>query len=531
MTERTESATFRISVQWNTAFHVHERAWRKENPGMPGMPRNGLRSGYLSFLTNADVERIHDGALQVLTQTGVLIRHQPMLSLLKDAGCRVHREDRRVHLPAEVVQDAIDRAPAVVHLYNRLGEPAMALGAGPLHARTSSGATGFLGLNSAGVRGHGHGEKRSERRPPTSQDATHAARLADALPHIHGVSAMAAQPADVPVTTVDVHALRIALANTVKPVGYVCLNESLLEPVLDMLTVVAGGDQALQERPIVTALAESTSPLTFVPSQMSVLQAFALRGLPLTLHAHPMAGYTAPVTLAGTLVITHAEILALATIAQLVRPGTPVVYGMSSSVPDMRSGANLSGAVEIGLLGAAVARLAKHCGLPSLMSTGTDAHEPGAQSVLERLMTLLLPALAGIDLVNLTTLDTKMAFSLEQLVVDETLLGVVERCLQGTMVDDGTLALDLIHRVGPGGAYITTDHTLERFRKELSVPDLIERQNRESWQAAGAPDMRVRAREKALRILVDHRPVPLPDIVAAQLDEIVEDAEARESRP
>jgi trimethylamine--corrinoid protein Co-methyltransferase len=219
----------------------------------------------------------------------------------------------------------------------------------------------------------------------------------------------------------------------------------------------------------------------------------------------------------------------MATVAQFLRPGTPVVYGMSSSVPDMRSGANLSGAVEIGLLGAGVAKLARRCGLPCLVSTGTDAHVPGAQSVMERLMTLLLPALAGIDLVNLTTLDTKMTFSLEQLVVDETLLGIVERCLRGIAVDDGTLALDLIHEAGPGGAFVTTAHTLGRFREELLVPDLIDRQNRESWQVAGAPDMRMRACEKAQRILADHRPVPLADDVAVRLDEIIQEAGARAS--
>jgi trimethylamine--corrinoid protein Co-methyltransferase len=488
---------------------------------MLGIGREGLRAGFLSLLTEGDVERIHEGALQVLARTGIVIHHEPVLSLLGKAGCRVLCEERRVYIPAPVVEQALAQAPREVNLYTRRGEQAMALGAGPLHARTSSGATGFIDLDS------NRGQTTSERREPTSQDAADAARLADALPHVHGVSTMAVQPADLPVRAVDVHAVKIALANTVKPLGYVCLNESLIEPVLDMLAVAVGGERTLRERPIITALVESTSPLQLVPSQMSVLQAFAERGLPLTLHAHPMAGLTAPVTLGGELVITQAEVLTLVTIAQLIQPGTPVVYGMSSSVPDMRSGTNLSGAVEIGLLGAAVAKLARRCGLPCAMSSGTDAHAPGAQSVMERLMTLLVPALAGVDLVNLTTLDTKMSFSLEQLVLDETLLSAVERCLQGITVDDGTLALDLIHDVGPGGAFIATDHTLERFREELLIPDLIDRQNRESWQAAGAPDMRTRAREKALRILADHQPVPLADDVVAQLDEIVEEAEAR----
>jgi trimethylamine--corrinoid protein Co-methyltransferase len=472
------------------------------------------RRGFLSFLTEDDVERIHEGGLYILARTGILVHDEPVLSLLEQVGCPVSREDRRVRIPAPVVEEAVARAPRLVHLYNRLGQEAMALGAGSLHARTSSGATGILDLETG------------RRRLPTSQDAANVARLADALPHMQGVSTMAAQPADVPVPAVDVHAVRIALSNTVKPLGYLCLNVSLIEPVLDMLALVVGGDEILRERPIATALVESTSPLRFVSSQMSVLRAFARRGLPLTLHAHPMAGLTAPVTLCGELVVTHAEILALVTIAQLIRPGTPVVYGMSSSVPDMRSGANLSGAVEIGLLGAAVAQLARRCGLPCLVSSGTDAHSPGAQSTMERLMTLWLPALAGIDLVNLTTLDTKMSFSLEQLVIDDTILGLVARCQRGIAVDDRSLALDLIHQVGPGGAFIAADHTLRHFRDELSVPDLIDRRSRKAWEASGAPDMCERAREKARHTLAEHRPLPLADDVVTQLDEIVRKAEA-----
>jgi len=475
------------------------------------------RRSAFSLLSEGEVERIHEGALGVLARTGVVVHDEAALSLLGRAGGAVAHDERRVRLPRPVVEWALARAPRTVRLYSRLGAEAMALGTGALHARTSSGATGILDLEDG------------RRREPTRRDAADVARLADALPHVHGVSAMAVQPADLPATAADLHAVRIALANTVKPLGIVCLNERLIEAVVAMLAAAAGGEARLAERPIATALAESTSPLRLVSSQVAVLRAFAGRGLPLTLHAHPMAGLTAPVTLSGELVVTHAEILALATIAQLIRPGAPLIYGMSSSVPDMRSGTNLSGAAEIGLLGAAVAQLAARCGLPSLMGSGTDAHAPGAQSVLERLMTLLLPALAGIDLVNLTTLDTKMSFSLEQLVMDDAVLSLVQRCLRGIAVDESALALELIDQIGPGGAFITADHTLRHFRDELLVPELIERRGREAWQAAGAPGMEERAREKARRILADHRPAPLAEGVAVQLDEIVREAERASS--
>jgi trimethylamine--corrinoid protein Co-methyltransferase len=338
---------------------------------------------------------------------------------------------------------------------------------------------------------------------------------------------MAVQPADVPANMVDVHAVKLALSNTIKPLGYVCLNARLIESVLAMVAEVAGGMESLQKQPMITALAESTSPLQLVPSQLAVLRAFASRGLPLTLHAHPIAGFTAPVTLAGELVITHAEILALTTIAQLIQPGTPVVYGMSSSVPDMRSGVNLSGAVEIGLLGGAVAQLARYCEVPCLMSSGTDAHAPGAQAMMERLMTLLPPALAGIDLINLTTLETKMTFSLEQLVFDEEMLSVLERYLRGLTLDNETLALDLIHEIGPRGTFVTAEHTLRFFRHELLSPSLVRHGPREAWEAAGSPNMRTRAREEARRILAEHRPPPLADEAAAQLEKIIKEAESQ----
>ncbi len=482
---------------------------------MPGISRVGFNGGFSNRCLGSDIERIHDGALRVLSRTGIAVHDWDTLALLDGAGCQVDMGTRHVRIPTQVVRDAVSHSPSVVNLYNRLGEHVMALGAGPLYARISSGATGILDLESG------------RRREPSSQDAADVVRLADALPHVHGVSTMAVQPADLPVTAIDVYTVKIALSNTVKPLGYVCLNEQLLDYVLEMVATVVGGEEALRQRPMITALAESTSPLKLVSSQLTVLRTFATRGLPLTLHAHPMAGLTAPVTLAGELVVTHAEVLALVTIAQLIRPGTPVLYGMSSSVPDMRGGINLSGAVEIGLLGEAVARLAKYCCLPCVMSSGTDAHRPGSQATMERLMTLLPPALAGMDLINLSTLETKMSFSMEQLVVDETILSLMEHYFSGIGVGDETLALDLIHEIGSTGAYITADHTVGHFRGELLIPELVGRETRSAWDAAGAPDMSSRARDKIHRILTEHHTPPLAAGVAVRLDEIVKEAEAR----
>ncbi len=479
---------------------------------MLSLDRAGLMGGTLTALTENEVEQIHEGALRVLSGTGIAINDETVLEILENAGCRLERESRRVYLAEDAIAEALSAAPRAFTLFTRTGQAAINLGSGSFSARLSSGATGMLDLET--------GLKRA----PTLQDAADALRLADALPHIHGVSTMAVQPAEVPVTSIDLEMMRLALTHTAKPLGYVCLNEEFIEPVLDMAAAAAGGMDHLRERPFLTALAESTSPLRLVPSQMKVLRTFAARGLPLTLHAHPIAGLSAPVTLAGELVITHAEVLALAAIAQLVRPGTPVAYGMSASVPDMRNGRNLSGAPEIGLLGTAVAQLARRVGLPCVMSSGSDAFEPGVQSVLERLMTLLPPALAGIDLVNLSTLETKMAFSQVQLVLDDMLLGIVGRLLKGITVDDESLALDLIAELGSGGMYLSADHTRRHFRAELLTPELTHHEPRDSWERNGRPTLQTRAQDRVRQILATHQSLPLPGSTAAQLDEIVQAA-------
>ncbi|MBE0411053.1 MAG: trimethylamine methyltransferase family protein, partial [Anaerolineales bacterium] len=184
-----------------------------------GGDRNG---SYLSILGDKDIERIHLSACEVLIKTGIVILDRESLDLLEGAGCRVSREEQRAFLPAEVIEEALKACPAVVKLYNRLGEEALVLGSGAFHTRSSSGATGILDLDSG------------KRRTPTVQDAVAAARLADALPHIDGVSSMAVQPAELEVSTVDVHVMRIALENSIKPIGYVCLNQDLIPKVLEM---------------------------------------------------------------------------------------------------------------------------------------------------------------------------------------------------------------------------------------------------------------------------------------------------------
>jgi trimethylamine--corrinoid protein Co-methyltransferase len=468
----------------------------------------------LRTLTEEDeVERIHQGSARVLEEIGIVVDHSEIRSLLEQAGCRIDHDSGLTKFPPKLVDEAVARAPSEVLLCGRDGQHDMRVGDGKLYARIPGGAPGILDLETRAWR------------PPLKQDVADIARVADALEHINGVSMFPVVPSDVSIEVVDVHAAEAAFRHTSKHLFYVCHNAALIDKVIALAVAVAGDDEALQHRPLLSALAEATAPLRLVEDQLRVLVAFARRGLPLMLHSHPIAGLTSPVTLAGELVLTNAEILSLVVIAQLIRPGTPVVYGMSSSVPDMRSTINLAGAVEIGLLGAAVAQMAKRYGLPCAMTSGIDAKVPDAQAAMDRLLTMLPPVLAGIDLVNISTTDTKLTFCLEQLVIDNEILAAVRRYLQGIQVDDETLALGLIAQVGPGGAFIATDHTVRHHRRELLLSKLLSREPRAVWEEGGAKDLWERASETVRRILEEHEPLPLSEEASHRIAAVVAEIE------
>ncbi len=453
---------------------------------MSGFPRSG---SLLLPLSAKEVEQIHAASLQVLETTGLVVRDREILGLLQKSGCHVESERDLARIPADLVLEALRQSPRVVTLCGRDSRHDLSLGDGRAYARTPGGATQLLDPETGTIR------------DATKDDVADCVRLADALPNIHGISMCQVVPLDVPRHQMDIHSAEASLANTRKHLFYVCHNEESIDAVIEMAAALMGGFEALKARPIISPLCESTSPLTLARDQANVLKRFAARGLPLRLHAHPMAGLTSPVTLAGELVVTNAEVLGMLVIAQCVAPGAPVVYGMSSSVPDMSTAKNLAGAVEIGLLGAAVGQLARRYGLPSSVSSGIDATAPGAQAMLERLMTALPPSLAGVDLINLCTTGGKMVFSPEQLVIDDETMRWIGRYLQGIRVSEDALAVDLIAAIGPGGFYADQEHTATHFRQELLHAGLIRGHLPEE-----PVELRERARQKVREILGAGKP-------------------------
>jgi trimethylamine---corrinoid protein Co-methyltransferase len=328
--------------------------------------------------------------------------------------------------------------------------------------------------------------------------------LVDKLPHCDFV-VMPIYPTDVPEALVPVNRFYACLANTTKHVmGGVGTTEGARE-VAALAAHVAGSLEALQARPIVSAITSwMVSPLHLDTSVTDILIEWCSYGLPLALSSAPMAGSTSPITLAGSLVQLNAEQLSGIVLTQLVRPGTPVLAGYIPGVADMRSGSYLGGTVEFGIMQAAAAQLAQFYHVPIYCSGGmTDAKIPDAQAGYEKMATFLLAAMGGANYIHhaIGMVHNMSAASLEQAVIDDEIAGMGLRVLRGIEVSDETLAVDAIARVGPGGHHLMDPLTLAFMRPEHFQPRVSDRQNRASWEAEGRRDTRAHASARAAKLL------------------------------
>jgi len=246
-------------------------------------------------------------------------------------------------------------------------------------------------------------------------------------------------------------------------------------------------------------------------------------GIPVEIVPMPQLGATGPVTLAGSLVQHNAEFLSGLVMVELTNPGAPVIYGGSPTTLDLRYATAPLGAIETMMLGCSYAQIGKYYGLPTHMYLGlSDTKVVDAQCGFESGIGIVLGALAGINVISGPgMLNFESCQSLEKLVIDNTICGMALRLVDGVRVDDETLAVDLIRKVGPGGMYLAEKHTLEWFRKEQFMPsELIDRQERKAWKAAGQKDIFQRAREIVGKTLKEHKPEPLPHDIEKDLDNV-----------
>jgi trimethylamine--corrinoid protein Co-methyltransferase len=461
------------------------------------MSYKGLSGGQYKPLSEDDVASIHDASLKILEKTGFTFESglDETLAMLESAGAIVDRKADRVYFPRDLIMAQTARAPAQVVLCSRDSQNDLDLTGDRVHLGTGGAAVKILDLESG------------DPRPSTLNDLYHLGRLVDHLENIH-FFLRPCIPTDIAQDQYDVNTFYACLKSTAKHVMSGVNDINGLHKVIDMAAVIAGGKEQLQARPFISVIASfAISPLKLCTLSTLIMQEANRNRIPVALSAAPMSGSTSPITMAGTLTQLHAEQLAGICICQLTNPGAPILYGGIPGRANLASMGYLGGAVECGMMNAAIHQLANHIRVPNYNSSGlTDSKIPDAQAGWEKALTTLLAAMGGSNFVHHAAgmLESMLTVAYEQYVIDDEIIGMCGKVLKGIEVDSEHLALDVIEAVGPGGNFMLADHTVDHLRSEYYLGNRISDQtNREQWENNGALDARARGRQIARKILAE----------------------------
>jgi len=477
-----------------------------------------MKTATFEVLSQTEVERIHAASMEILAEVGIKVNYKKAREIFKAAGAQVDEDTLAVKIPEKLIRWALEQAPKQFALFGIDGEFQLDIGMGqktPVFAGLGT-PTRIIDLNNGAVRA------------ATKQDMLDHIILIDACNHIHN-SQMDIWPDDIPMTTIHTEAIWAWAHHSRKPYGMGCYGYLPTWDMMRMMAIAVGGKAELQKKPRFFAICSVVSPLQMDQAQTEGLLICAEYGQPVTCAPEAIAGTTAPVTLAGLVAQENAAILAHIALAQIFRPGAPVLYGTVSTTANMRYGTVALGAVETGLITAASAQMARYYGIP-IRSVGgaTESKREDLQAGFERMGTLLPAVLAGVNLITCAgTLDSTMLESHALLMLDDEICGAALRLARGIEVNDESLALDLIKKVGYSGNYITSKETSKLYKKELFLPTLFAREPYETWEKEGANLAIDRARERALDILANHQPRELDPALAREMEAFKESVSSR----
>ncbi len=463
----------------------------------------------LEILSPAAIRRIHEATLEVIATVGVRFPSEHALDLWAAHGATVDRETSVVRVPGQVIEAALRTAPPVYALAAR--NPAQDLPLDGRHVHLGTDGCGIEVLDAW----------TGERRRSSLQDVADIARVADALDAIafHWV-AVSAQ--DRPPETRGLEELAAVWRNSTKHVQ----SESIVTPgetaaAIEMAAAIAGGRAALRERPMLSLMQCTISPLAQDGGAVESALVAAEAGVPVGFMTMVSCAFSGPATLAGSLVVGNAEVISALALIQLAFPGAPVYYAAAQTAMDLRSGAYTGGGPEDFLFGAASNELADFYNVPlSMGAYATGAKRPDWQAGVENSLSAFMASIVGSDmLLGAGLLHGSRIWSYEQLILDTEIDGIVRATLRGIPVSDETLALEAIREVGPGGEYLTAPHTRATMRG-LWQAKYLDRRPYGQWEED--PDALHRAAmDQARALLRDHRPVPLDPAVDAELDRII----------
>ncbi|MFY9708385.1 MAG: trimethylamine methyltransferase family protein [Desulfobacterales bacterium] len=460
----------------------------------------------LQVINEAQIAQLHEATLDVLQRTGVKITHPRALEILSAAGARVN--GGRVKMPGWLVEDAIRKAPSRIVLGTRTGKRTVFLELDKSFFGPSLDCVDYMDPKT-------HARVRFN-----SEHVKVTAALCDALPNFQWCMTIG-MAEDVPADIADRIIARNVFEHCEKPLVFCCKDTNSVKDTYEMALLLCGGKENFDEAPTIVHYSEPISPLVYFDPAMDKLIYCAENRIPLINFPAPQCCGSSPATFAGTLVQASAESLSGLVVHQLVNPGAPFIYGAFTTIMDMRTTIFSYGAVEMSLMTAAMAQMAQYYRLPFFGTAGaTDAKFCDAQAGAEAALQILSAAAAGSGLVHdcSSWMDHGSVASPEFMVLVHDIVDSVNHYMEGISVTEETLALDVIHRVGPGGHYLQDAHTLDHFRK-IKYSEIFERMVQDQWKAAGAKTFEQRLQEVTLKKMA-HRPEPLPEETIKALDEM-----------
>jgi trimethylamine--corrinoid protein Co-methyltransferase len=442
----------------------------------------------VQWTTAAERTLIVEEALGLLERVGMKFGPCDALDTLAEAGAAVDREKGVARIPADLVRATVATCSRRVVLGGLTPEDDCVLDEGASHFSNSGAPPKTLDMDSG------------ERRSSTTRDLTDATRVLDAIESTDIVWPIVAAT-DQPDDRRMMAELAVCLANTRKHVQHEAEGRWQVEPMLRMAEAT-GGD--LHERPRVSLVCCTASPLLAHGELLDASTELAAHGIPVVIYPMPIAGGTAPITVAGTVTMNIAEFLGAATAMLLRAPQAPIIMGAGVSLLDMRQTTYSLGALETGLMAAACVEIGHELGVPCLApALASDAKHPGIQAAFEKALKGMTVASTAPDLMTggIGVLDGAGLMSLPQIVIDDEVARMIALILKGAEVDREAIMPEIIDRVGHTGNYLVEKETRRRLRAgELFMPAIADRQSYEHWAAAGVDELAV-AEEKVRQIL------------------------------
>jgi trimethylamine--corrinoid protein Co-methyltransferase len=458
-----------------------------------------------------ELESIHVGSLRVLSEIGMDFLDADARELLRAAGAQTSPDDQRVRFDPDMVTEIIRTAPSEFTLHASNPAHDIRLGADWVAFGTVGSPPNVADLD----RG---------RRIGNREDYQNLLRLGQSLNTVHFLAGYPVEPVDIHHSVRYLHATHDALTLMDKPIHAYSLGRQRNIDCLEMVRIARGvPDAQLDDEPSIFTVVNSSSPLRLDAPMLQGIMAFASRNQIVCITPFTLSGAMAPVTLAGALAEQNAEALAGMVLTQVVRPGSPVIYGGFTSNVDMQSGAPAFGTPEYMRTAMIGGQLARRYGVPYRSSNVCAANALDAQAAYESVFSLWGAVMGGVNLLmhGAGWMEGGLHASYEKMILDAELLGMVEAFLDPVVVDEDSLAFEAMQEVGPGGHFFGAQHTQSRFKTAFHKPMLSDWRNYETWEEAGSPEVPSKANRIWKELLAAYEPPPMDPAAREELDAFV----------